>query len=158
MAYANTHWKSLENPNEVLVLFQGPHSYISPSWYQQNDVPTWNYSSVRVYGIPKIIDDDVQKKEMLQKLVKYSESRLEKETGKTQWSIESLSEEYFSLLRKKIKFFTIKIHKIEGKFKMSQNRSIEDQEGVIVNLSKGSVGSQDAGKQMKDLHLGKTQE
>jgi len=138
LAYANLQWKCLQecehDNREVLVLFQGPHAYISPSFYVHNEVPTWNYSSCRVYGVPKMIENTEQKWSILEQLIAKHEAHFDK-----QWKMSSLPKEHLESQIKKIKFFQIPLQKIVGKFKMSQNRVEEDQQGVISNLLKGSV-------------------
>src|SRR5438132_1080087 len=57
VAKANTHWESLRGNVEALVIFQGPHAYVSPSWYKTQAVPTWNYVAVHAYGRPRLIED-----------------------------------------------------------------------------------------------------
>src|SRR5690349_1788461 len=60
MARANPQWQQFESGEEVLCIFHGPHAYISPSWYvTQHTVPTWNYATVHVYGIPELVNTDV---------------------------------------------------------------------------------------------------
>src|SRR5213080_1957047 len=78
MARANEQWRTFEAGKEVLVLFQGPHTYVSPSWYGDDvelSVPTWNYSAVHAYGIPSIIDDHEELYSMLKKLVQVNEAQ-----------------------------------------------------------------------------------
>eukprot|EP01114_Cavostelium_apophysatum_P017560 TRINITY_DN524_c0_g1_i1.p1 TRINITY_DN524_c0_g1~~TRINITY_DN524_c0_g1_i1.p1 ORF type:complete len:241 (-),score=37.50 TRINITY_DN524_c0_g1_i1:567-1289(-) len=148
VAYANPQWKALQRCHDqkryATALFHGPHAYISPSWYQTNDVPTWNYSSVRIYGIPQLIEEPDRKKEILQLLIKQNESRYEHP-----WQLDSLSSDYVSNQMKKIKVFEIPVQRIEGKFKMSQNRSEEDQNGAVLNLMKGGHDEVEMAKMMK---------
>ena len=72
MARANEQWKQLESGNEVLCIFHGPHSYISPSWYeQQHTVPTWNYAAAHVYGKPSLVDEAELKQIVLDTTAKF---------------------------------------------------------------------------------------
>ncbi len=128
-ARANSHWKEIKKTEEVLCVFHGPHGYISPSWYKQRDtVPTWNYSAVHVYGIPTIIESTGELADMVTELTHFHESQI-----KTDWSLKE-GEKKFDTLLKAIVGIKIEISKIEGKFKFNQNRSREDQQGVIDHI------------------------
>ena len=80
LARANPHWQMLAKGGEALVLFQGPHTYISPNWYEHPDrmVPTWNYTVAHVYGTARIIDDKTQVKQIVRALVNQYELELKK--------------------------------------------------------------------------------
>ncbi|RNC84399.1 MAG: FMN-binding negative transcriptional regulator [Balneola sp.] len=128
-ARANKHWAEINEEGEVLCVFHGPHGYISPSWYKQREtVPTWNYSAVHIYGTPKIIEDTNELANMVTQLTQYHESQIE-----TDWSLKEGEHKFESLL-KAIVGIEIEIKTIEGKFKFNQNRSKEDQQGVIDHL------------------------
>ena len=133
MARANPQWRHFANGQEVLVIFTGPHAYISPAWYDtQPAVPTWNYTAVHVYGIPRIVEDDDRFATMLGELVEFHEApRAER------WSGE-MPGEFRDRLMKGIVGVEIEITRIEGKFKLSQNRSAEDKARVIAALSQSS--------------------
>lgn len=129
LARANDQWKSFDG-SESLVIFQGAHAYISPTWYGEHpSVPTWNYTAVHVYGAPTIIDDDTTIRKMLSELVANHESGRDPE-----WQM-ALPEDYMQKMVKSIVVFEIPIDRVEGKFKMSQNRSAADQTSVIAHLS-----------------------
>jgi len=131
MARGNSQWRTFAEMQEALVIFQGPHTYISPSWYEDDlaaSVPTWNYAVVHAYGIPRLIEDDVALYTMLQALVEKHEAQFEK-----QWTFKPL-DEYMQKRLRAIVGFEIPITRLEGKFKMSQNRSTNDQGRVIVAL------------------------
>jgi transcriptional regulator len=129
LAHANDQWKSFDG-SESLVMFQGAHAYISPTWYTEHpSVPTWNYTAVHVYGMPTIIDDDATIRLMLQELVGNHEA------GRTpEWQM-TLPEDYLQKMMKSIVVFEIPIERVKGKFKMTQNRSAADQASVIAHLS-----------------------
>ena len=128
-ARANKHWKTLDETKEVLTVFQGPHAYISPSWYKnRKTVPTWNYATVHVYGKPKLIHETEALHEMATRLTHYHENLIE-----TDWSMEEAEGAMHNLL-KGIVGIEIEITRLEGKFKFNQNRSTEDQQGVIDHL------------------------
>lgn len=128
IARANPQWKHFAQGKEVLVIFTGPHAYISPAWYaSQPAVPTWNYTAVHVYGKPRIVSDQEEFAAMLRELVEYHESSRE-----PRWD-GALPEEYRDGLMRAIVGVEIEITRIEGKFKLSQNRPA-DAVGVIKAL------------------------
>jgi len=125
MARANPQWRHFESGAEILCIFPGPHAYISPSWYvMQHTVPTWNYASVHVYGRPAIVDDSALKKIVFETTAKYEGSMPDP------WTL-PLSEEEIRAMLKAIVGFSIQITGIEAKFKLGQNRSKEDQSGML---------------------------
>lgn len=129
IAKANSQWKDPDK--EVLVIFPGPHHYISSSWYETNQsVPTWNYLSVHVHGEIEIIDDREQKIKIIKDLVKYFES------NDSLYKVEDLKQSYFDGLLNGIVAFKINITKLEGKHKLSQNHSEERRTKVVAELDK----------------------
>ena len=131
VARANPVWRDFMPDRELLFLFHGPHHYISPNWYNSHpSVPTWNYAVIHVSGIPDIIEDDKKIESMLRRLVAEHESSFE-----TPWQME-LPEEYLRNMINGIVAFETRITRIEGKFKLSQNRSLEDRRNVIAALQK----------------------
>ncbi|MBK5471726.1 FMN-binding negative transcriptional regulator [Bacillus mycoides] len=145
-ARPNEQWKDSGN-QQVLAIFQGPHSYISPSWYETNKaVPTWNYVAVHVYGELEIVEDEQELIDSLQDLVhKY-------ENPKSTYSLNNVDPNYMEGLSRGIVGFRIKINKIEGKAKLSQNHSVERRELVIEELEKvGSEGSRGIAGLMKEI-------
>jgi transcriptional regulator len=126
MAKANPHWRAFDGAPPSLVVFIGPHAYVSPAWYDdQETVPTWNYAVVHATGTPRIVSGDADMRTMVMRLVGEHESPL----GHP-WDI-SKAESVMDAEMKGIVGFEIPIERIEGKFKLSQNRSREDQEGVV---------------------------
>jgi transcriptional regulator len=131
VARANPVWRDFMPDRELLFLFHGPHHYISPNWYNSHpSVPTWNYAVIHVSGIPDIIEDQKTIESMLRRLVAEHESSLE-----TPWQMD-LPEEYLRNMINGIVAFETRITRIEGKFKLSQNRSLEDRRNVIAALQK----------------------
>lgn len=130
MARANPQWQAFDANREVAVVFQGPHTYISPSWYAASDtnVPTWNYTVVHAYGKPQIIEDDAVVYQILQDLVRKFEANFEKP-----WEYCVPAESLPQRLRG-IVAFEIEITRLEGKFKLSQNRTSDDRLRVIAAL------------------------
>ena len=128
MAKANPQWQSFTGSNEVLIIFSEPHSYISPSLYDhERNVPTWNYIAVHAYGIPQIITDENEIEAMLESMFDEFEK-----SYKTQWA--NLDVDYKNKLLQGITAFKIKVNKLEGKFKLSQNKTDAERERIINSL------------------------
>ncbi|GIN95574.1 protease synthase and sporulation protein PAI 2 [Siminovitchia terrae] len=131
-ARQNPQWTDIENQT-VLAVFQGPHSYISPSWYETNQtVPTWNYVAVHVYGEMKLIDNEEEIMSDFRQMIDIYESK------EGQYQMEDVDPKIISNLNKGVQAFKIHISHIEGKAKLSQNHSFERQNRVISQLFKGS--------------------
>ncbi len=145
MAKANPQWNDLVG-QEVLMIFQGPHAYISPSWYGAlESVPTWNYVSVHVYGKFVPVTDERENSEILRKMVGFYEG------SKPQpWDMATLPEDFFNKLVKMIVGFRIEISRLEGKWKLSQNHSVEKRERVIQALEQEGSGSAEIAKLMRE--------
>jgi transcriptional regulator len=138
MAKANPQWKFLRPETEVLVIFTGPHAYISPRWYEAKlAVPTWNYTAVHVYGRPRLIDDPKLVRQILSQTVEKYEG-----TGPGAWFDADLPEDFMSKMASAIVAFAIDVTRIEGKFKLNQNRSSSDRRGVIAALE--AAGPEDS--------------
>jgi transcriptional regulator len=130
MARANQQWKHFRPEQEVLCIFHGPHAYISPSWYvQQHEVPTWNYAAVHVYGFPQIVDDHYALKQIVLDTTNKYEALVP-----SSWTLPLSDDELNGMLRA-IVGFTIRITRVEAKFKLGQNRSAEDREGTVRGLA-----------------------
>lgn len=143
-AKANPQWRELEDIDEAIVVFSGPNSYVSPSWYHLESVPTWNYSVVHIYGKPTIIHDRGEKREVLDKLTDRHESS----------SIEPWRSDFDSPIQSKmleaVVAFEIVVTKVEAKFKLSQNKDEIDQLNVINHLAASpSTRSQETSLLMK---------
>jgi transcriptional regulator len=130
VARPNPQWRHFGPGRPALVVFQGPHAYVSPSWYATHpSVPTWNYVAVHAYGVPRLVEEAAAVKVMLGRLVHtYEAGRPEP------WTVESLPVEYVDRMIKGIVAFEIPIDRLEGKAKLSQNRSPEDQARVAAAL------------------------
>lgn len=136
MARSNPQWQSFAG--EALVVFRGPHSYVSPSWYEPNTpaVPTWNYAVVEAYGTPRLVDDPQELRAQQERLVAAHEA------GRTpSWTMDGQPPAYIEGMLRGIVGFEIPIARLEGKFKLSQNRSTADQSRVAEAL--GDSGGED---------------
>ncbi|KJZ15257.1 transcriptional regulator [Marinomonas sp. S3726] len=132
MARANPHWKSLEGA-EVLIIFSGPHAYISPTWYAKSPaVPTWNYAAVHAYGKVSLLNDDDTLNVIDDTLKTYEPSLLETNEEGIK---EPVTDEFKHKLLSAIVGFKVEITKLEGKLKLGQHRPKADQEGVFKALS-----------------------
>lgn len=132
MARANPQWKGISG--EVLVVFSGPHVYVSPSWYETTNrrVPTWNYVTVHVYGQFELVTNLEEVVSILGETIDFFESAYEKP-----WGLGEADTDYLEQLYPHIVGFKIKITRIEAAHKLHQDHSIETQEGVIHNLEQG---------------------
>ena len=128
----NPQWKGFEENDQILAVFSGPHSYISPSWYDHENVPTWNYIAVHVYGKIKIIKGDAVI-ESLKRLVDKYEKNSENPVR-----IEDLSEKTMMQSRG-IVAFEIEIEEIQAQHKMSQNRDDKNYQNIISELEKTNI-------------------
>ena len=129
MSRANPQWKTFDKNPEVLVIFQGPHTYISPTWYNHINVPTWNYQSVHVYGKPYIITEYDQVYALLKRLIDRYESN-------SHYQLETLPKDFVEKEIKGIIAFQIEVTRIEANYKLSQNRKDEDYANIMAQLEK----------------------
>ncbi len=128
VAKANPHWQELATQNEVLVIFQGPHAYISPSLYEKREsVPTWNYIAVHAYGAARLIQDEAGLLAVLAELIAANEP-----TYQAQW--DSLPDKFRLGMLQGIVAFEINVTRLEGKFKLGQNRPAGDQARMVAAL------------------------
>jgi transcriptional regulator len=128
-AKANPQWKVIEGQSN-LVMFTGPHAYVSPQHYEKvENVPTWNYIAVHAYGRGRLINtgDTQVLEDMMAALIGQHEP-----TYQAQW--DGLSEKYRSGMLNRVVAFEIVLERIEGKFKLSQNRRVTEQENVAQAL------------------------
>lgn len=129
VAKANPHWRHLEQHSACLTIFHGPHAYVSASNYTaRENVPTWNYGAVHVYGNARVFASAEELQVVLHELIGTFEPAYA-----DQWA--SLSETYRERMLSHIVGFEIAVGKIEAKFKLSQNRTREEQTNVIASLS-----------------------
>jgi transcriptional regulator len=130
VAKANPHWQHLQQNPLCLTIFHGPHAYVSTSNYvTRENVPTWNYGAVHVYGNARVFSDAEELLGVLHELIPTFEAAY-----RAQW--DELSPAYRQRMLSHIVGFEIAVTKIEAKFKLSQNRTKEEQENVIASLEK----------------------
>ena len=115
---------------EALVVFSGPHAYISPSWYEARPaVPTWNYATVHAYGTPRASTDKAWLTDLLRRLSERHEAR-----EVAPWHMDDEPENFISGMLNGIVGFEIAVDRLEGKFKLSQNRPAGDRPRIIAAL------------------------
>lgn len=134
VARANPHWRELSAVDECLVIFQGPQVYVTPSWYETKRetgkvVPTWNYATVHVWGRPQVIDDVEWLRGNVEDLTRMNEAALP-----APWKVDDAPADFVAMQLKAIVGIEIPIARIEGKWKVSQNRPEADRAGVVAGL------------------------
>jgi len=131
VARANAHWQELEGAGEVLVIFPGPHAYVSPSWYANHpSVPTWNYAVVHARGRARLLPPEALPG-LLDRL-----SRAYEDARPSPWRMADLPADYTARMLPAIVGFEVAVERLEGKFKLSQNRRPEDIDGVAAALGR----------------------
>jgi len=144
IAKANAQWKTIPEQGEVLVMFQGPHAYISSSWYNHENVPTWNYLAVHVYGKIRLIEGE----ELLNHLKKLVNTYEEDRPNRV--SVEGMSGAYLESQIRALVGFEIQITEVQASAKLSQNRDQTNFENIITELSKSDLDlDQKVGEEMR---------
>jgi len=146
MAKNNPQWKEFFD-DEVMVVFTGPHAYVSPRWYEERErVPTWNYAAVHAYGVPKVVSDPKMKYESQRHLVAALDP---------QWlpQFDALRQEYVQRMLEGIVNFQIAVTRLETRWKLSQNRSRREQELIAEQLERSSDSAERALAALTRKHL-----
>jgi len=161
MAAANRQSRTFDDQSEVLVIFSGPHSYVSPMLYAQGEqevptwhysgdgderrreepaLPTWNYVAVHVYGVPRVLQN---KREVLSMQVRAHDGR---------WRLAGLPEQFLESREARIVAFEIPVRRIEGKAKLGQRQAADERGKVADALSRSTDSSVcELARMMKDL-------
>ena len=139
VARPNEIWRAVEASSEVLVLVLGLDHYISPQWYPSKAVhgsvvPTWNYEAISLRGTATTFDDPARLHAHLEALTRHHESKLPGEAGAA-WKVSDAPEDFIARQMCGIVGIEIAVRHIEGKHKLSQNRSAEDREGAVAGLN-----------------------
>jgi transcriptional regulator len=134
LARGNPQGRGAAPESEALAIFLGPHTYVTPSWYPSKAetgrvVPTWNYVAIHAYGHLRFIDDPDWKRAHVTRLTRSHEGK-----RAAPWAVDDAPEDYLQGMLKSIIGFELPIARLEGKWKMSQNRRDEDRHGVIAGL------------------------
>ena len=131
MARANPHWRAFAEGGESMVVFHGPHAYITPSWYAPgNNVPTWNYVAIHAYGVARVIDDPAAARAVPERLTARHEAGFA-----DPWRLADQDPRFIDGMLRGIVAFEIPIARLEGKAKLSQNKTAADRTGVIAALA-----------------------
>ena len=143
IARANPQWRELEAVEECLVVFQGPQDYVTPSWYATKRetgkvVPTWNYATVHAWGRPRIMNDDAWLRRQIEDLTGSRESQRTEP-----WQVGDAPENFIAAQMRGIVGVEISILRIEGKWKMSQNRPEADRAGVIAGFREAGAAGEE---------------
>jgi transcriptional regulator len=140
LARANPHWKTLASGNEALMIFQGPDGYVTPNWYPSKAehakvVPTWNYAMVHAYGRPEVMQDG----EWVRRHVTDLTTQQERDQAEP-WAVTDAPASYVDAMLRGVVGFRFALTRLEGKWKMSQNRETKDRVGVVGGLrQRGTV-------------------
>jgi transcriptional regulator len=146
MARANPQWQDFFD-DEALVVFSGPHAYVSPRWYEEKErVPTWNYAAVHAYGVPKVIQDRNAKHASQRRLVAALDP---------QWlaKFDALRREYVDGMLEGIVNFEIPVTRLETRWKLSQNRGRREQELIAAELQRSADCTARALAELMRKHL-----
>jgi transcriptional regulator len=140
LARANPHWKDLAAGGEAMMIFQGPQGYITPNWYATKAatgkaVPTWNYAIVHAYGRPEVMND---KDWLLRHVTELSDQQ--ERADAHPWKVSDAPANYIDVMLRGIVGFRFAITRLEGKWKMSQNREPQDRARVIDGLKARASG------------------
>jgi transcriptional regulator len=134
IAAQNPQQATFDGAHDAAIVFRGPHGYISPTWYSRRDVaPTWNFAVVHASGRPTAIAGPAGARDVLARLIR----RYEEAVGSS-FTLDRLQPEYVDNLLPRIAPFRLRIEALEGKFKLGQERSAEDKQGVLAHLREGA--------------------
>ena len=128
---ANQQLKSFEDGKDVLAIFMGPHAYISPSWYNHKNVPTWNYMAIHAYGKVRVLDGEELKAGLRNMMARYENLHAEHPIEMDEVPDHILQTDFRGLIA-----FEIKVDRFEANSKLSQTRDPESYQGIIDNLKK----------------------
>ncbi|GEO13141.1 FMN-binding negative transcriptional regulator [Microvirga aerophila] len=148
LSRANTQWRDFDSTREALVIFQSVEAYVTPSWYETKRetgkvVPTWNYAVVQAYGAMKVVDDPAWLMRQITEMTQGQEARQTEP-----WSMDDAPASFVAAQLKGIIGVEIEITRIEGKWKVSQNRPEADRRGVAEGLR---TSEDDAARRMAEL-------
>jgi transcriptional regulator len=147
LARPNPQVRHLSRGGEVLAIFHGPHAYVSPNWYGSGpSVPTWNYVDVHAYGIVRLVEDGDWLRRLLRRLSERHEAR-----SPAPWRMDELPESYVESMLQGIVGLDIAVTRLEGKYKLSQNRPASDRPLIIAALEdRGDPDSQAVARLMRE--------
>lgn len=130
MARGNPYWGAFDGTAEALAIFTGPHAYVSPRWYSsERNVPTWNYTAVHATGVPRLVEDPDRIRRNQDELVARYEAG-----AAAPWTMTDAPAHFIDGMLRGIAAFDLPIGRLEGKFKLSQNKSAADRAGAVAGL------------------------
>ena len=143
VARANPLWRSASVGRPVLVVFQGPSAYVSPSGYPGKAehgkvVPTWNYAMVQARGLLQVVDEPAAARALVSRLTAHHEAALPQP-----WAVDDAPDDYIAAMLRAIVAIEIPLSALVGKYKLSQNRSLADRQGVAAQLQAGGAEARD---------------
>ncbi|WP_343485904.1 FMN-binding negative transcriptional regulator [Allomuricauda sp. d1] len=141
IAKANAQWKSFNDDTEVLCIFNGPHAYVSSSWYQKEEVPTWDYIAVHVYGKLSVLNEEETMQALHRLVEKYEAS------SKNPVSLHEMSPKTLRQV-KGVVGFKIEITEIQAAYKLSQTRP-EDHHTIIKHLQRRGVTASEVARHIE---------
>lgn len=144
LSKANPQWKTFETAGEVLVIFMGPHTYVSPSWYNHKNVPTWNYRAVHVYGTVSLVEGEQVEKSLRTLMARYENAHANKPLSYEEIPAQMLKTDLRGLIG-----IQVKVSRIEAVAKLSQNRDKESYQSVIDHLKQ--VNAYDAARIAEEM-------
>lgn len=148
VSIANPHWRSWRAGEPVIAVFHGPNGYVSPRLYSVREaVPTWNYVAVHAQGQLTTIDDSAGKERILKALINEHDQAYH-----AQW--DELSTEFKEKMKRGIVGFEIAVERVDGKFKLSQNRPPQDRASVLAAMEAGGAGERSLADWMRRLGIG----
>lgn len=148
VARANPHWQRWGDSAPVTAIFRGPDAYVSPRWYSTREaVPTWNYIVVHAVGRVAITHDSGAKERILKALIDRHDPAY-----RVQW--DELGDEYREKMKRGIVGLVIEVEQLQGKFKLSQNRPVDDRTRVQTEMRSGAPVAQRLGDWMRRLGIG----
>jgi transcriptional regulator len=125
VARANPQWQHLEAEREALIVFQGEHAFVSPRWYEHApQVPTWNYATVHAYATPRLLNDTETRAQLEALMAQHAHGE----------DMAALPETYLEKMQRGIVAVEFSVTRLEGKLKLSQNKSVQDQKTVAARL------------------------
>lgn len=141
LAKANPHLRAADPAVETLVIFHGPNGYITPSYYPTKHtnakvVPTWNYVAIHAYGTLEPVEDPAELLEIVTDLTRAHEA-----PRAAAWAVSDAPDDFIQGMLRGITGFRLRITRLEGKFKLSQNRPAADQQGVVEGLRADGQGA-----------------
>ncbi|HTT09502.1 MAG TPA: FMN-binding negative transcriptional regulator [Burkholderiaceae bacterium] len=148
VAIANPHWRSWAPEHPVIAVFHGPNGYVSPRLYSVREaVPTWNYVVVHAQGRLRAIESSAGKEGILKALIDNHDPAY-----RAQW--DELGEEFREKMKRGIVGFEVAVERVDGKFKLSQNRPPQDRASVLAAMEEGGAGERALAEWMRRLGIG----